>query len=365
MEGITTIRAHRKEKKIISEFFNQQILFTSASYITKSSYWAFAFYLDVLSNTFFAFVLAKMVFFDDKTSPGIIGLAINQSSMLVFNLRIAIRDWADIESSLTAVERVLEYADAPQELTASEVEPKWPIEGEILLKNVCLTYLNSSEPTLENVNINIKPKEKVGIIGRTGSGKSTILSALFRIYDYNGDIIIDDVNIKRISIEQLRSSISVIPQDSVILLGTFRNNIDPKRLHSDEEVWQVLNFLNLQHSVKVLDDVIIDRHSQFSAGEKQLFSLAQALLSKNKIVVMDEPTTNLDSENAALIEKIIWETLASSTVLVITHSLKCILKCDRILVLDNGQIVEEGTPNYLSTIKNGHFYQALLSENFQ
>ncbi|RZC33785.1 ABC tran and/or MMR HSR1 domain containing protein, partial [Asbolus verrucosus] len=213
--------------------------------------------------------------------------------------------------------------------------------------------------TLKKISFTLKPHEKIGIVGRTGAGKSSIISALFRLYETQGRITIDDVDIKTLSLEFLRSKISVIPQDAIIFTGTIRDNIDPMRKCTDEEIWCFLESVHLRELIPSLDFKIVENGAFFSAGQKQLVCLARAMANKNQIVVFDELTANLDPESDNLVHNVIEKKFASSTVLMVAHKLSSIIKCDKVIVLDKGEIIEYGAPLNLFENINGPFHRMI------
>ncbi|XP_064212679.1 ATP-binding cassette sub-family C member 4-like [Tribolium castaneum] len=211
---------------------------------------------------------------------------------------------------------------------------------------------------LKNITLTILPKQKIGIVGRTGAGKSSIISTLFRLYDIDGIIKIDGVDIQDLSLDYLRSNIALIPQDPLLISGTIRENIDPLSKCQDEEIWKIIKIVNLQDFVTSLSDRI-DNSTSLSAGQKQLLCLARAIARKNKIIVLDEATANLDSEADSLIRNVIEENFASATVIIIAHRLVSVLAADVVMVVDDGQIVEQDKPDKLLEDKNSLFFEMI------
>ncbi|KAJ8923376.1 hypothetical protein NQ315_001934 [Exocentrus adspersus] len=344
MEGLTTIRAYKAQHILSDEFDRHQDLYTSTHYISFCTKRAFAFYMDLSSVIFLTIIVVRFLFFDRGTAAGDVGLAITQAAGLAMAVQWGLMQWAETESLMTSVERVLEYTKLKQETTSGIKIQDWPRKGEINYVNVSLTYRSTNEKVLKNISFTIKPKEKIGIVGRTGAGKSSIIATLFRLYNYEGQIFIDDVEIKTLSLEFLRQHISIIPQDPIMFQGTIRNNIDPLQQYTDEEIWKTIHKVQLESIIPSLDFVISDSNSIFSTGQRQLICLARAIIRKNKIVVLDEATANMDPETEFLIQKAIVENFSQCTVFIIAHRLQSILDCHKVIVMEKGEIVEYEDP---------------------
>lgn len=279
-------------------------------------------------------------------------------------LQWGIRQSAEFESQMTSVERVLEYTELPIESETENSQSKqalsnWPTAGHILFKGVTYRYPNSLKPVLHNLNFEIKSGEKIGIVGRTGAGKSSLISALFRMVEPEGEILIDNISTKSIKLSELRRKISIIPQDPVLFSGTIRRNLDPFHEYPDSELWQVVKDVQLKDVVDDLpgnlDARINEGGSNFSVGQRQLVCLGRAALRMNKILVIDEATANVDHETDKLIQETIRKKFKSCTVLTIAHRLNTIIDSDRILVLDAGQMVEFDEPYNLLLQSSGLF----------
>jgi ATP-binding cassette subfamily C (CFTR/MRP) protein 4 len=271
-------------------------------------------------------------------------------------LQYGIRRWADFENQMTSVERVLQYTEIDQEEKNGEVVESWPKSGKICYKNVSMKY--SDRTVLKGITFTIEPRQKVGIVGRTGAGKSSIVSTLFRLYDIEGIVEIDGVRIQDLSLNFLRSNIAIIPQDPVLVSGTIRDNIDPLGQCEDEQIWKIIKIVNLQDCVKNLSDKV-DSSANLSAGQKQLICLARAIARQNKIVVLDEATANLDNETDSLIRQVIEDNFAACTVIIIAHRLVSVLASDKVMVVDDGRIVEQDKPDKLLENKNSLFAEMI------
>ncbi|KAJ8927840.1 hypothetical protein NQ314_019642 [Rhamnusium bicolor] len=344
MEGLTTIRAYRAQNILKNEFDRHQDVYTSAHYISFCTKRAFAFYMDLSSVLFLSIIVGRFLFFDIDTAAGDVGLAITQAASLAMVVQWGLMQWAEAESLMTSVERVLEYTELKRE-TSSGIEIKnWPSKGEINYVNVSLTYANTNERVLKNICFTVKSKKKIGIVGRTGAGKSSIISTLFRLYNYEGQIFIDDVEIKTLSLEFLRQHISIIPQDPIMFAGTIRSNIDPLQKYTDEEIWKTIHKIQLENMIPSLDYTITDNNSDFSTGQRQLIY---------------EATSNMDPDTEFLIQKAIVENFSACTVFIIAHRLQSILDCHKVMVMEKGEIVEFEDPLALMEDKTSTFSRML------
>lgn len=276
--------------------------------------------------------------------------------MLSGDVDWGVKEWADLENLMTSVERILEYTNVKSETTKGKEMKNWPNEGTMEYENVSLTY-NNKEMVLKNLSFKLNAKEKIGIVGRTGAGKSSILISLFRLYDWQGNIRIDGVDLKELSLRFLRRSLAIIPQDPILFSGTIRTNLDPFNELKDEDLWRVIEKINLKGSIINLNMITSGSHSTFSSGEKQLICLARAILTKAKIVILDEATANMDRETDALLNNCIKENFSDCTMLTIAHRLESILECDKVMVLERGRLKEFESPSILLSNKNGHFYK--------
>ena len=231
-------------------------------------------------------------------------------------------------------------------------------KGEIKAENVFMSYSDGPD-VLKGLDFSIKGMEKVGIAGRTGSGKSSLMVALFRIENFRGSITIDGIDTKTIPLSTLRSKIGIIPQDPVMFAATVRFNLDPLNIHTDEEIWAVLEKVDMKKVIQSLPDLLEDKVSEggdnFSAGQRQLICIARALLRNPRILVLDEATASIDNETDTMIQTMIRSSFTNSTLLTIAHRLHTIIDADKIMVMDNGKVAEMDAPSNLLKIDNGIF----------
>ena len=243
-----------------------------------------------------------------------------------------------------------------------ELEKKnWPEQGRIRFENYSVRYRPTTEIVLKNLNFEINGNEKIGVVGRTGSGKSTICLCLFRILEpLNGTIYIDDEDITKIGLDILRKNLTIIPQDPCLMEGSLKYNIDPFDKAEDEEIVTILKKIGFEYTEtdqQILNRKIEQGGSNLSVGEKQLLCIARAILRKTKIVVMDEATANIDMKTEEKIQKALQYVLNNSTVITVAHRIKTIIDYDKILVLNNGKIEEFDTPKNLLKNEKSLFFQ--------
>ncbi|KAF5294187.1 hypothetical protein FQR65_LT10898 [Abscondita terminalis] len=361
--GVSTIRAFAAENILINEFDNHQDLHSSAWFLFILSNRTFGFWIDEICLVFITFVILCLLFINNDYYGGDIGLILTQFIGLVGSLQWGMRQWSELENHMTSVERVLEYTKVETEPVHKKIEnfsPKWPEFGKIVFKDLCLKYDPGESYVLKNLNFTIRPGEKVGIVGRTGAGKTSIISALFNLYQLEGSIIIDDVDATNMPLEILRSKISIIPQEPVLFSGTMRKNLDPFEEYNDEVLWNALEQVKLKsvmgETSSGLNSIVSEGGCNFSIGQRQLVCLARAIIRNNKILVMDEATANVDPHTDALIQKTIRHNFSKCTVLTIAHRLHTIMDSDRVLVMDAGKVIEFDHPHYLLQQTNSIFY---------
>ncbi len=234
---------------------------------------------------------------------------------------------------------------------------EWPTTGAIEMRTVTMRYREGLPLVLKGLTLSIAAREKVGIVGRTGAGKSSLLTALLRLVELEGgSILIDRVDIAHVGLNTLRSVMSVIPQDPVLFSGTVRSNLDPFGKYTDVQIWEGLQRTLLSNSISSLDDKVAENGSNFSVGQRQLLCIARALLSRAKIIIMDEATAAVDVETDAVIQQTIRSEFAHATCLTVAHRLNTIMDSDKVLVMDDGVAAEYDTPANLLANENSMFY---------
>ncbi|XP_037964111.2 ATP-binding cassette sub-family C member 4 isoform X2 [Plutella xylostella] len=360
LNGISTIRSAGAQQRLVKEFDRFQDIHTS----TWSSYLAsgvtLGFWLDFICVLYLAIVIVAFLVIDSKTIfSGNVGLAISQTLILTGMLQFGVRQTAEVISQMTSVERILQYTNIerePQwEKGARETPKGWPSRGRIEFRNCYMKYTPEDLPVLKNLNIIIENGWKVGIVGRTGAGKSSLISSLFRLSIVEGEILIDDVDTGYLSLQELRSKVSIIPQEPVLFSATVRYNLDPFNDYEDEQLWQALEAVDLKAAIPALDFKVSEGGSNFSLGQRQLVCLARAILRGNRILVLDEATANVDPKTDEFIQRTIRRKFADCTVLTVAHRLNTIMDSDRVMVMDTGRLVEFDHPYKLLTNPEGHF----------
>ncbi|KAL6871922.1 P-loop containing nucleoside triphosphate hydrolase protein [Trichoderma novae-zelandiae] len=301
-------------------------------------------------------------------SPGLVGLAMSYALQITTSLNWIVRQTVEVETNIVSVERVLEYARLPSE--APEIIPSkrppvaWPAKGEVDFKNYSTRYREGLDLVLKNINLDIKSHEKIGVVGRTGAGKSSLTLALFRLIEpVTGHIEIDGLNTSSIGLLDLRRRLAIIPQDAALFEGSVRDNLDPGHVHDDSELWSVLDHARLKDHVSSLEGgleaKIHEGGSNLSQGQRQLVSLARAMLTPSNILVLDEATAAVDVETDAMLQATLRSPLFSNrTIITVAHRLNTILDSDRVVVLDKGEVVEFDTPSELYK-KQGTFHNLM------
>jgi ATP-binding cassette, subfamily C (CFTR/MRP), member 1 len=327
------------------------------------------FRLDFVSSLMVLTATLGAVGVKSTTNSGLIAFALLYVLRLTSLFQWAVRQSAETENFMTSLERIYTYAKLPEEglrVNVSNRPPStWPEKGEIKVVDLKVRYRPELDLVLKGFNMHIRPSEKIGVCGRTGAGKSSLFASFFRLVNHDsGKIYIDDMDISTIGLDDLRSKLSIIPQDPVIFSGTVRYNLDPFSLYSDEDIWSALDAVQLRATIEKLPDGLETKLAEyggnFSAGEGQLICVARAILKPSKILFVDEATANVDKTTDELIQKVLRTKFIDRTLITIAHRLNTIIDYDRILVMDNGQAAEFGTPSELLNMPNGIFKSMAL-----
>ncbi|KAI1432337.1 metal resistance protein YCF1 [Xylaria sp. CBS 124048] len=366
--GISTIRAYRQQQRFEHENewrvdSNLRAFFPSIS----ANRWL-AVRLELLGAVIIlaaaGFAIVSVTS-HSNLGPGMVGLAMSYALQITTSLNWIVRQTVEVETNIVSVERILEYARLPSE--APDIIPRhrppvaWPANGAVEYRNYSARYREGLDLVLKNINLDIKSHEKIGVVGRTGAGKSSLTLSLFRLIEADkGQINIDNLDTSSIGLLDLRRRLAIIPQDAALFEGTIRDNLDPGHVHDDTELWSVLDHARLKEHVASMEGGLEARinegGSNLSSGQRQLISLARAMLTPSNILVLDEATAAVDVETDAMLQATLRSDIfAHRTIITVAHRINTILDSDRVVVLDKGEVVEFDTPEALIK-KRGIFY---------
>uniref|UniRef100_A0A672L2K9 ATP-binding cassette sub-family C member 9-like n=1 Tax=Sinocyclocheilus grahami TaxID=75366 RepID=A0A672L2K9_SINGR len=356
-EGLTTIRAFRHEAR-----FKQRMLEltdtndTAYLFLSAANRW-----LEVRTDYLGAVIVltAAVAAIWTSSQSGLVGLGLTYALTVTNYLNWVVRNLADLEVQMAAVKKVNSFLSTESEnyegsMDVSQVPEDWPQHGEIKIQDLCVRYDTMLKPVLKHVNAHINPGQKVGICGRTGSGKSSLSLAFFNMVDvFEGKIVIDGIDICKLPLQTLRSRLSIILQDPVLFSGSIRLNLDPECTCTDDRLWEALEIAQLKNMVKALpgglDAVVTEGGENFSVGQRQLFCLARAFVRKSSILIMDEATASIDMATENILQKVVMTAFADRTVVTIAHLVSSILEAEQVLVFASGTLVEsDSAPNLLA-----------------
>nr|XP_006811390.1 PREDICTED: multidrug resistance-associated protein 4-like [Saccoglossus kowalevskii] len=347
LNGIWTIRSARVEHKMEKQFFQHEDKHSSAWFLFLATTRWFAIRLDILVWSLDA---------------GFVGLSLAYSLNLIGVFQWCVRASTDVEGQMISVERIIGYTNlTPESDPNEETQPPidWPSDGAITFRDVSYSYSEDGPLILTNIGFSIKPKEKVGVVGRSGSGKSTVIEALLRMSKPTGVIAIDGIPTTNVKVTELRNRIAVIPQVPMLFSGTLRMNLDPSEEYDDEHLWKVIDQVDLRDLVvgmgEEFDSELCEGGSNLSVGQRQLVCLARAILQGTRILVIDEATANVDATTDMKIQKTIRDQFKDCTVLTIAHRLNTIIDSDRIMVVQTGNVIEFDEPLKLMEKEEGVF----------
>ncbi|KAM4676445.1 ATP-binding cassette sub-family C member 9 isoform 3-T5 [Discoglossus pictus] len=362
-EGLTTIRAFRHEARFkqrmleLTDTNNMAYLFLSAA-----NRW-----LEVRTDYLGACIVltAAVASVHQGLTSGLVGLGLTYALTVTNYMNWVVRNLADLEVQIGAVKKVNSFLSIESEsyegtIDQQQVPDDWPKEGEIKISDLCVRYENNLKPVLKHVKAYIKPGQKVGICGRTGSGKSSLSLAFFRMVDiFDGKIVIDGIDICKLPLHTLRSRLSIILQDPVLFSGSIRLNLDPECTGTDDRLWEALEIAQLKNLVKALpgglDAMVTEGGENFSVGQRQLFCLARAFVRKSSILIMDEATASIDMATENILQKVVMTAFADRTVVTIAHRVSSILDADLVLVFSEGILIESDTASNLLSNNDGLF----------
>ncbi|GMY30465.1 ABC transporter C family member 10-like [Fagus crenata] len=320
----------------------------------------------VLRNINLAVKPGEKVAICGEVGYGFIGMALSYGLSLNIHVIASVQSWCLLENSIVSVERLEQYMHIPSE--AAEVvdghQPthNWPVVGQVKICDLKVRYRPNAPPVLQGISCIFEGGHKIGIVGRTGSGKTTLISALFRLVEpTEGKIIIDDIDISTIGLHDLRSRLGIIPQDPTLFSGSVRYNLDPLSKHTDQEMWEVLEKCQLREAIRKkeegLDSLVTQDGSNWSMGQRQLFCLGRALLKRSRILVLDEATASIDNVTDSILQKTIRKEFACCTVITVAHRIPTVMDCNKVLAIRDGKIVEYDEPMKLMNKESSLFGQ--------
>ncbi|KAH8146106.1 uncharacterized protein LAJ45_09796 [Morchella importuna] len=374
LSGVGTIRAFGKSEEYIDKMFKKIDIFSQRTFYV----WLFNRWMGLRMSAiggFFSVIVGAVIVAVPNIDASLAGFALSFALTYTINVIWTIRRYANTELDMNSTERIIEYTRlATEDIDGIAPPAAWPQEGRVEFQDLVVSYAPELPPVLKGISFDIKPRERVGVVGRTGAGKSSMTLALFQfIRASSGSIYIDGLDISKISLQDLRSRLAIIPQDPVLFSGTIRSNLDTFEEHSDQELRDALERVHLVRSsssgtatpnslgstnaniFESLDSKISEGGLNLSQGQRQLLCLARAIVSRPKILVLDEATSAVDMQTDALIQRSIREEFTDCTTLVIAHRLQTVADYDRILVLGDGKVIEYDSPwNLLQS--NGMFH---------
>ncbi|RDX68620.1 ABC transporter C family member 3, partial [Mucuna pruriens] len=367
ISGTSTIRSFDQQSRFQETYMKLTDGYSRPIFNVSAAMEWLCFRLDMLSAITFAFSLIFLISIPQGfIDPGIAGLAVTYGLNLNMIQTWVIWNLCNLENKIISVERILQYSCIPSEpplvVEENRPDPSWPSHGEVVIQDLQVRYAPHLPLVLRGLTCKFHGGLKTGIVGRTGSGKSTLIQALFRIVEpAAGQVMIDSINISSIGLHDLRSRLSIIPQDPTMFEGTVRNNLDPLEEYTDEQIWEALDKCQLGDEVRKkegkLDSSVSENGENWSMGQRQLVCLGRVLLKKSKVLVLDEATASVDTATDNLIQQTLKQHFSDSTVIIIAHRITSVVDSDMVLLLSQGLIEEYDTPTTLLENKSSSFAQ--------
>lgn len=368
MDGLVSIRAYGAQEQYTKQFMERVDRYSRLAV----AYWAMNRWVSIRSDilgAFFTTGLSIYMVYGRHLAAGKAGFSLTMSFTLSNLILTWVRMVNKLELDANSLERIRDYTTLEQERTQSEIEPPayWPSQGDLRAVNLSARYTKDGEDVLRSINFEIRSGERIGIVGRTGAGKSSLALALLQCLVTQGEVYLDGILTNKLSVATLRSKFTVIPQTPDLFNGTLRDNLDPFRDFEDADIHSALQSVGLhllqkdQGHQSLLDSRVIGRGDNFSVGQRQIIALTRALLQRNKILVLDEATSAIDYETDAAIQKFLRSELRDVTILTVAHRLRTVMDFDRIMVMSEGQIVEFDQPKTLLQKECGYLKEMVDS----
>ncbi|XP_057718016.1 ABC transporter C family member 4 [Arachis stenosperma] len=370
ISGVMTVRAFRKQKRFTEENVKRVNANLRMDFHNYSSNEWLGFRLELLGSLVFCISAMFMILLPSNIiKPENVGLSLSYGLSLNAVLFWAVYMSCFIENKMVSVERIKQFTNIPSEpawIIKDRLPPSnWPGQGNVDIKDLQVRYRPNTPLVLKGITLSIYGGEKIGVVGRTGSGKSTLIQVFFRLVEPSGGkIIIDGIDISVLGLHDLRSRFGIIPQEPVLFEGTVRSNIDPTGQYTDEDIWKSLERCQLKEAVSAkpekLDSLVVDNGENWSVGQRQLLCLGRVMLKQSRLLFMDEATASVDSQTDGVIQKIIREDFAACTIISIAHRIPTVMDCDRVLVVDAGRAKEFDKPSNL--LQRPSLFGALVHE---
>ncbi|XP_076902409.1 ABC transporter C family member 8-like [Bidens hawaiensis] len=368
--GVATIRAFKMQDRFFKEYVRLVDTDASTFFFSNATLEWLVIRTEAFSNlTLFTASFLLVLVPNGFVPPGLVGLSLSYALTLTGTQVFLTRWYCSLANYIVSVERVKQFMHIPPEPPAVVISNRppssWPSKGRIHFEDLKLRYRLNAPLVLKGITCTFKEGTRVGIVGRTGSGKTTLITALFRLVEPDsGRILIDGLDICSIGLKDLRMNLSVIPQEPTLFRGSIRTNLDPLGLHSDDEIWKALEKCQLKTTIRslsnLLDSSVSDEGENWSAGQRQLFCLGRVLLRRNKILVLDEATASIDSATDVILQRIIREEFSSCTVITVAHRVPTVIDSDKVMVLSFGKMMEYDEPSKL--IETDSFFSKLVAE---